>query len=187
MLRSPTSELQEEFAESFVWQGLYERNSVKVLQYVRRLVGRSFEPLAEDLTHETFVVAFANWKKFRASSSESTWLCGIAYNLARRHQLREALKSRALVDLGSHVPLPEPDALQIRRERASSLEQAAGALPEKLREAFVLHVVHGLSAREAAHELGVSEGNVRVRVTRARAVLREHLSRPPPAPSKSRS
>ena len=181
MLRSQTSEFPAETGESFTWQGLYERNSMKVLQYLRRLVGRSFEPLAEDLTHETFVIAFANWKKFRGSSSESTWLCGIAYNLARRHQLREALKSRALVDLRGNAPLPEPDALQLRRERASALEQAAGELPDTLRNAFLLHVVRGLSAREAALELGVSEGNLRVRVTRARAQMRQRLSRPPPA------
>ncbi len=179
MLRSPISDDDRppESGATFNWHGLYERNSAKVLQYLRRLVGRSSEPLAEDLTHETFMIAFANWSKFRGSSSESTWLCGIAHNLARRHHLREALTNRALHGLGNDTPPPDPDALQLRRERATAVAAVAGELPKKLRDAFVLHCIIGLSAREAARELGVSEGNLRVRVARARAVLRQRLRR----------
>ena len=177
MLGSPISddEPPPESGVSFNWHGLYERNSARVLQYLRRLVGRSSESLAENLTHETFLIAFANWSKFRGSSSESTWLCGIAHNLARRHLVREALTSRALLGLSDYTPPPDPDALQLRRERATAVAAVAGELPKKLREAFVLHCIIGLSAREAARELGVSEGNLRVRVARARAVLRERL------------
>ena len=157
------------------WKTLYERNSVRVLQYVRRLVGRSSASLAEDITHETFVIAFANWRKFRGSSTESTWLCGIAYNLARRHLWRESVANRALKGLCDDVLVPDPDALREQREREDALVAAAEGLPPKLQEAFVLHCIRGLSTREAALELGVTEGNLRVRVARARALLRQRL------------
>ena len=162
------------------WAKLYERNSARVLQYVRRLVGRSAPVSAEDLTHEVFVVAFANWKSFRGSSTDSTWLCGIAFNLARRQRLREAHASRALTELAaSSPPRPSadvPETLHLFREQESALYTAAFQLPSTLQEAFVLHCLAGFSAQEAAAELGVSEGNLRVRVARARALVKQRLS-----------
>ncbi len=163
------------------WTQLYERHAARVQRYVTRLVGASGPTNAEDLTHEVFVVAFKNWKSFRGSSSASTWLCGIAFNLARRHLSREANASRALselasVGLGRGSDLP-PETLQLWKEQESALLSAAQQLPHTLREAFMLHCVGGLSAHEVAAELGVSEGNLRVRVARARAFVRQRARR----------
>jgi RNA polymerase sigma-70 factor (ECF subfamily) len=55
------------------------------------------------------------------------------------------------------------------------LEQAIGALPENLREAFLLGVVEGFDHREVAGQLEISPDNARARISRARARLRELL------------
>jgi RNA polymerase sigma-70 factor (ECF subfamily) len=162
------------------WAELYERHAARVRRYVARLVGTSGPASAEDLTQEVFVVAFKNWKSFRGSSSASTWLCGIAFNLARRHLSREAIASRALtqlatIDVGGSPDLP-PETLHLCREQESALLTVAGELPRTLQSAFVLHCLWGLSAQEAAAELGVSEGNLRVRVARARAFVKQRLA-----------
>jgi len=168
---------------SLSWSELYERHQARVRRYVKRLVGSSGSVNAEDLTQEVFVIAFKNWKRFRGSSSASTWLCGIAFNLARRHLSREANASRALtqlaaVDLGATAHLP-PETLHLCRERETALLSAARDLPGTLQSAFVLHCLSGLSAQEAAAELGVSEGNLRVRVARARAFVKQRLGEEP--------
>jgi RNA polymerase sigma-70 factor (ECF subfamily) len=163
------------------WADLYQNNASLVLSYLRRLVGRTSTPSAEDLTHEVFLVAFANWKTFRGSSAISSWLCGIAFNLARRHLLKEATATRALAQLalcGFGMSMSGellPEAMQLYREQQSALLSAAMELPSTLQEAFVLHFVAGLSNEEAASELGVSKGNFRVRVARARSLIRARL------------
>jgi RNA polymerase sigma-70 factor (ECF subfamily) len=162
------------------WADLYALHSARVQKYVRRLVGAGGPVNAEDLTHEVFVIAFANWGSFRGGSSASTWLCGIAFNLARRYRSREANTSRALTELAatetpSGAVDDPPEMFHLQRERANALRQAASELPLTLQEAFVLHCLWGLSAQEAAAELGVSEGNLRVRVARARALVRRRL------------
>ncbi len=163
------------------WAQLYERHAAQVQRYVTRLVGRSGPASAEDLTHEVFVIAFKNWKNFRGSSSAGTWLCGIAFNLARRHLSHEAKASRALnelaiadVDIAPDLPA---ETLQLRKEEESALLAAVQQLPRTLQEAFMLHCLGGLSAQEAAAELGVTEGNLRVRVARARAFVRQRARR----------
>jgi RNA polymerase sigma-70 factor (ECF subfamily) len=163
------------------WAQLYERNSALVLQYVRRLVGSAGPASAEDLTHEVFVIAFLNWDSFRGSSAASTWLCGIAFNLTRRHLLREANASRALTELSVSEPLSSnnqhmPETLHLCREQEDALLAAALELPGTLQDAFVLRCLSGLSSQEAAAVLGVTEGNLRVRVARARAFVKQRLA-----------
>jgi RNA polymerase sigma-70 factor (ECF subfamily) len=162
------------------WAELYERHAERVRRYVNRLVGTSGPASAEDLTQEVFVIAFKNWKSFRGSSSASTWLCGIAFNLARRHLSREASATRALTELAADAPDSTrellPDTLHWCREQENAMLSAARDLPGTLQSAFVLHCLSGLSAQEAAAELGVSEGNLRVRVARARAFVKQRLA-----------
>jgi RNA polymerase sigma-70 factor (ECF subfamily) len=172
--RDPSTKRQQN------WADLYQLHSARVRRYARRLVGTGGPASAEDLTHEVFVIAFANWSSFRGGSSASTWLCGIAFNLARRYRSREANTSRALTELAvtgtTNTAFDElPEMFHLQREQASALRSAASELPRTLQDAFVLHCLWGLSAQEAAAELGVSEGNLRVRVARARAFVRQRL------------
>jgi RNA polymerase sigma-70 factor (ECF subfamily) len=163
------------------WADLYEHNWARVLRYVRRLIGNSGGASAEDLTHEAFLIAFATWENFRGSSAASTWLCGIAFKLVRRHLMREAIASRMLgqfaaCDSATQLSQAPPDTLHDLRETELALLNAARELPGSLQEAFVLHCLAGLSAEEAAAELGVSRGNLRVRVARARVLVKQRLA-----------
>src|SRR5215210_7188456 len=56
------------------WAAVYEDNSTRVRSYLRRLVGHEGPTSADDLTHEVFLIAFANWKSFRGASAVSSWL-----------------------------------------------------------------------------------------------------------------
>ena len=71
----------------------------------------------------------------------------------------------------------DPSEVMDRKHLQATLDQAMRALPEKQRLVFVLRDIEGLSVREAARLLAISEGNVKVRLLRARLALREKLTR----------
>jgi RNA polymerase sigma-70 factor (ECF subfamily) len=83
------------------------------------------------------------------------------------------------------IPHPEyiadwrqsPEELVRKNEVQRLLEDALGKLDEKHRLVFLLRDVEGLSVKEAAEALGLSEGNTKVRLLRARLQLREELTR----------
>lgn len=147
---------------------------------------------AEDITQQTFMNALEHLEGFRRESAFSTWLFRIATYAAlkiirKRKGLDwvslEAETERTLDD--EPAPHPEfiadwrhsPQALVQRRETLRVIEGALDELDEKHRLVFLLRDVEGLSVRETAQALGLSEVNVKVRLLRARLRLRETLTR----------
>jgi RNA polymerase sigma-70 factor, ECF subfamily len=96
--------------------------------------------------------------------------------------LEEATEPR---DEQDGIPHPEfiaywrqsPEDLVHRHETQRLLDKALVQLDEKHRLVFLLRDVEGLSVKETADALGLSEGNVKVRLLRARLQLREKLTR----------
>ena len=77
-------------------------------------------------------------------------------------------------NVGSPLLAPWPQAPQAHAQRLT-LEQAIEALPENLKDAFLLGAVHGMDHREIATQLDISPANARARISRARAFLRDWL------------
>jgi RNA polymerase sigma-70 factor (ECF subfamily) len=73
-----------------------------------------------------------------------------------------------------------PGDAVLARERGEVLERAIVALPDSLRAAFVLRDIEGVSTKEAAAALGITESAVKVRLHRARLALRASLTEDPP-------
>jgi RNA polymerase sigma-70 factor (ECF subfamily) len=125
---------------------------------------------AEDLAQETFLKAFAGLRKFQAGTNFGAWLFRIAHN-NYANQCRAAARPRE----------PLPDELADRRD--GPLEQAASAealqalgrainrLPAEFRAALLLRVEEGLSFREIADVLDLTEETARWRVFKARQKL----------------
>jgi RNA polymerase sigma-70 factor, ECF subfamily len=164
---------------------MVERHSGTVYNLALRLTNNPQE--AEEVMQETFISAFRSLDRFEGRSQLSTWLYRIAYNAAlMRLRKREPVTTsidepvvneegeilpRQLVDWGAL-----PDEIVLGGELRSVLDRAVAALPESLRVVFVLRDIEGLSTAEAAETLNLSETNVKVRLHRARLVLREKLS-----------
>src|SRR6266853_2470158 len=90
---------------------IFERYSRPVISFIYDLVGN--RELAEELTQETFVRAFRNLRSLRAETKFSTWLFGIAKNVAReslraraRDSRRVELDDKAVLDLSDKGPVP---------------------------------------------------------------------------------
>ena len=147
---------------------------------------------AEDVTQQTFLSVLENLGGFRGEASFATWLFRIATHAAlkviRKHKglktvsLEEATEETGRMD---SVPHPEfiadwrqsPEQLVQQHETRRLLDEALARLDEKHRLVFLLRDVEGLSVRETAEALGLSEANIKVRLLRARLQLREHLTR----------
>ena len=142
---------------------------------------------AEDVLQNTFLSALNHLPKFEGRSSLSTWLYRIAANealmLIRRKKPEinlddaqdsendENLLPTQFVDWSA---LPEDELLSGEGKKA--LDSAIQSLPESMRIVFVLRDVEGLSIKETADALNLTETNVKTRLLRARMFLREQLS-----------
>ena len=145
------------------------------------------EAEAEDVMQETFLNAFRAIDSFEGRSSLSTWLYRITHNAAmmrlrRSNPTTVSVEETLSPETQSIVPrqlfdwccLPEEDfeSEEVRGE----LELAIRELPEGLKAVFVLRELEGLSTRETAEALDLSEAAVKVRLHRARLWLRERLT-----------
>ena len=143
---------------------------------------------AEDILQETFIKAYKHISKFDGRSSVSTWLYRIATNEALM-SLRKKRPNTISFDMPSTYESEPQEPLQIvdwcclpeeeylSAEGRLRLDEAAGRLPESLRIVFVLRDIEGLSTRETAEVLDISEMAVKTRLSRARLRLREDLSK----------
>ncbi|MCA9636907.1 MAG: sigma-70 family RNA polymerase sigma factor [Myxococcales bacterium] len=162
------------------WSRLYQEHFDRVFRHLHHLTGD--RDLAEDLVQETFARAMVSIATFRGESRLSTWLGGIAINIVRGHWRRQKTAANANINLRAIHEIappsgPAPEEATLRRTRAEVLYAILRELPESLREVFVLRELEGLSAREVADQLGITEGNVNVRASRARARVRAELER----------
>ncbi len=163
------------------WTRLYHEHFERVYQFVGSMTGDAC--ISEDLTQEVFARAYVALPRFDGRSKLFTWLCGIATNVVRKHWRYKARRGGQHVPVGPRTLPPssperaDPERHEHRRQRAAALQAALETLPTHYREAFVLVALRELSPTEAATLLGISPGNVSVRVHRARARVRKQLAR----------
>lgn len=141
---------------------------------------------ADTVVQTTLMKACSKLDSFEERSQLGTWLYRIATNEAlmlrrklRQEQARQvaltADEPLAIADpaqLAQHDPL----AVSLSNELQQQLDRAVAALNPTSREVFLLRDLYGLSVKEAAAQLGVSENVVKVRLHRARQQLREQLA-----------
>jgi RNA polymerase sigma-70 factor (ECF subfamily) len=160
----------------FAFQKFVERYQVVVFAVLSRMLGRGAQ--VDDLAQETFLRA---WKAFpgfevRQNSKPSTWLLTIAVRLALSHRRKDGVRRAARPDLPRENDVPTPEAEQSRRALGRAIAGAIDELPPSQRAVFVLQQYHGLSGREIAVALDISENTVKSRLSRARSRLQKSLA-----------
>jgi RNA polymerase sigma-70 factor (ECF subfamily) len=152
------------------FEELYRRYFPDVHRFALYLTGNPAE--AEDIASETFVRAWAADAPLRAQRLDA-YLFSIVRNLHRRGYRHRRLDALA-VDVPDEPPGPERE-LAGRGELAATLAQLQ-VLPEADRAALLMRAFHELSYDEIAAALGVSTSSAKVKVHRARSVLKAHRS-----------
>lgn len=130
---------------------------------------------AEDCAQEALLKAFRNFHTFRAEAQFSTWLYTIVTRVCMDalRRRREIYSLDLLREEGFEIPSDEAEMyLKLEEaERKAALTAGIQELPPDFRAALVLVDLQGLPYQEAAQALGVPEGTVKSRVSRARKAL----------------
>jgi RNA polymerase sigma-70 factor (ECF subfamily) len=164
-------------------------------RYARSRVGH--RELAEDLVQDAFLAALASRERFEGRATVRTWLLAILRRKIVDHY-RSAAESPSTAEADSTA---RPDSVRLRyfsarglwkksvrfwpapekaledREFWEVLDRCLGRLPDSLAAVFVLRELEELDTAELQRTLNLSETNVRVRLHRARLMLRECLEK----------
>jgi RNA polymerase sigma-70 factor (ECF subfamily) len=161
--------------EVALFEILMRRYNPRLFRVARAILRNDGE--AEDVVQQTYLSAYANLAQFAERASFATWLTRIALNEAlsrSRRRVRLAEVEPADVELPApSQPTPEDDAS--RHELTGLVEAAIDRLPEIYRVVFMMRAVQELGTAETADSLGLSEEAVKVRLHRARGLLRHAL------------
>ncbi|MBK7188937.1 MAG: sigma-70 family RNA polymerase sigma factor [bacterium] len=164
--------------EEAAFRLLVDRWQRDVLAFLIHMTGSRDD--AEDLAQETFVRVFRQAGNYRAEGRFRSWLLRIAGNLARsRHRRRRLLKWLPL-DTEKHdvaSSLPAADRGIEAEQTAQVVRAAIARLPERQRQALVLHRFQGLRYAEVAEAMGTTLPGVESLIQRALAGLRTDLAR----------
>lgn len=162
---------------------LVERHRALGQRIARRMV--SDADVAADIVQDAAVEVVRSIRNLRAPDRFSSWYWGIVLNLCRSHLRSRARVDEASLDIsqdGLHFEAidfastePDPADALIEKEVREKMLDAIRELPEELQAPTLLYYFEQLTLREIAAGIGISVGNVKVRLHRARLRLRERL------------
>lgn len=157
---------------------LVRRHGARLVSLCARLTGS--QAVGEELAQEALARAYAGLGRFRDDGPVRLWLLRIAVNACRdwlkAGARRERPEPQAELDEPTRAaPGPDPQRVAAGRLALSALSRAVAALPPAYREAFTLFHVEGLAYHEIRDVTGVRVNALKVRVHRARELLRRSL------------
>lgn len=174
-----------------ILQGKKDLFELLMRKYNQRLyrIGRTYirdDNEVEEIMQETYVKAYENLRSFEHNSSFSTWLIRILINTS----LARIRKSKRLTtedfQTGSGISdstinsqlldMRTPEQNTMNKELGIFIEKAIDELPEIYRTAFMMREIEKMSVAETGECLNISEANVKVRLNRAKEMLRENLT-----------
>lgn len=160
-------DLAASLSEPQRFAAVFERHAAGVHRYISYRLGAE---LADDLTAETFLLAFRGRANFDpARGAVTAWLFGIATNLVRHHRRDEWRRSR--ISRAAALAPRVDDDLAEGVTRREELRAAVARLDRGSRDVVLLVAGAGLSYEEAAAALSIPVGTVRSRLSRARSRL----------------
>ena len=162
--------------EPTAFELIFDRHFGAVHRYLHRRAGRD---LADELTAETFALAFSRRGSCRATGSVLPWLYGIATNVLHRYRRTERRQLHAYSRSGVDRWAAYEDEADTRVDGSSLDARLAGALAAmrpRERDALLLYALADLSYEEVALALDVPVGTVRTWLHRARATAQRELA-----------
>lgn len=150
---------------------LYNATMQLLFQVSYRIVND--EEAAEDLVHDSYIKANEKKLVFPSLDDAKFWLIRVVKNASLNYAKRKTREAKAyhkaLYEGRQHFDSGEVDLL--KAEAVKSTQEALNKLPDNLREVLILREYAELNYKEIGKVLGITEGNVKVRVFRAREQL----------------
>lgn len=147
-------------------------------------IGRSYNYNHEDtqdLMQETFIDAYKNLNKFEGRASFKTWIIRIMMNNCYRKSKKFSFKNEIIQDMNDNskqmfiTANNDTGKIVQNRELGHIIEKALINIPFDYRMVFSLREINGLNVSETADLMEISESNVKVRLNRAKAMLRKEI------------
>jgi RNA polymerase sigma-70 factor, ECF subfamily len=163
------------------YQKIYGAYAHKVLNFIYHMVNSPEE--AEDLTQETFVSVYLNFKALKEIDKFEPWLFRIARNFVYQRYRARSPSTLSIDELGDNglaaTQIPEtgknPDEAFQSGELEDIVAGAIADLPEKNREVFVLSALQHLSYQQIAEIVGRSLPSIKTDIHRARLEVRKRV------------
>jgi len=180
----------ENFTEAEVIRRVIEGEKALYEIIVRRFnpflykIGRSYNYNHEDtqdLMQETFIDAYKSLLQFEGRADFKTWIIRIMMNNCYRKREKASFKNEIMQDANEYsTPMfsnknNDIDKIIQNRELRHIIENALRKIPFDYRMVFSLREISGLNVSETAEMLGISEANVKVRLNRAKTMLRRDI------------
>lgn len=169
--------------EKELYEILLRRNNQKLYRVIRSYIKSDAE--IEDIMQNTYLKAFEKLYQFKNRSTYSTWLIRIGINevLARLNEKNKVINlNYQSINTETPTILEMPDTNQlnpekkiIRQEAKQLLENSIDALEVKYRTIYMLREIEEMSIKEISECTGISIANVKVRLHRAKNMLKEKL------------
>ena len=184
----------QQFSDIEVIQQVLSGNTALFEIIIRRYnpylykVGRSYgfnHQDTEDLMQETFINSYMNLRQFAERSSFKTWLITImlhqCYRKSHKFNYLKEQTADLLPDNSSFMFLPKnhsnTDDAVLSKELNKVVEACLQELPQEYRTTFALRELTGLSVAETAEAMNTTTANVKVRLNRAKAMLRKAIEK----------
>ena len=163
--------------EKPLFEILMRRHNQRIYRIVRGILNDDAE--AEDVMQEAYVRSYQHLASFEGRSTFLTWLSRIAmheaFARARRFSRQTSLESEEAPVMVNLENSPERNVANM--ELHNALESAISSLPQKYRSIIIMRDVEEMTTSEAASALDISEESAKVRLHRARALVRRTLFR----------
>jgi RNA polymerase sigma factor (sigma-70 family) len=171
--------------EKELFELLLRRYNQKLYRVIRSYLRQSDD--IEDAMQEAYLKAFDKLDQFRGDAGFSTWLIRIGINEALQ-RIKKDNKVKSLHDQNADImsndiiQLPDPkdvnpEKITIGKEVKTLIEHAIDELPEKYRVIYVLKEIQGVETQELCACLDITEPNAKVRLHRAKHLMKETLLR----------
>jgi len=172
-----------------ILEGEFELFEILIRRYNPFLykTGRSYNYNHEDtqdLMQDTFIDAYTNLSKFKNLSSFKTWIIKIMLNNCFRKRQKFSFKNEVANEINDKsIPMfsnqqhTDTNKTVANRELHLVIENALKQVPIDYRIVFSLREINGLNVLETAEALCISESNVKVRLNRAKTMLRKEIEK----------
>jgi RNA polymerase sigma-70 factor (ECF subfamily) len=137
----------------------------------------------QDLMQDTYIDAYKNLAQFEGRSDFKTWIVRIMLNNCYRKKEKSSFKNEIMGETSDHSQPVftnkniDTEKTYQNRELGRVIESALAKMPLEYRMVFTLRNINGMNVAETAETLNISESNVKVRLNRAKAMLRKQIEK----------